>query len=153
MVNTRMLLLCDHYDVDRGDWMALAFVLAQEWVPGLQTAQARTGPGLKWGDYEKVRARVAIDCVMREQNRNELDAATFLLRRTAWRKYSSRPSSWGRHASPSIATLAQAKTLLRQAQKAHPAWCRIFEAAVRYQVKKDACAPITLADVERVDYS
>jgi hypothetical protein len=129
----RLMLLCDHYEIEQGNWIMLASLLARDYVPGLQTMRARPGPKTKWGPIDTARANLAIDKISRTQNCTQADAAQRLFRRTQWLNRAS-----------------SAQSLLRRAQEADPRWIQMLDHAIRYQAKKGPEDEITLVEIEQI---
>jgi hypothetical protein len=106
----RMMLLCDHYEIEAGNWIMLACLLARDHVPGLQTMRDRPGPKMKWGPYTAARAKLAIEYVTTTHSCTQLDAAKRLFRRTIWAKQSpSAPSLLRRVFRPGAARATSAE--------------------------------------------
>lgn len=58
--------LCAAHGVELGDWLDLAFELAEEYVPGFRVAKPAGRP-IEWSEYEKAEFRLTVDD-MREAN-------------------------------------------------------------------------------------
>jgi hypothetical protein len=60
VIARKMLLLCDHFGIVRGDWLALACRLAALCVPGLRNAR-KPGRPTKWSAWDREVLKAAFD--------------------------------------------------------------------------------------------
>jgi hypothetical protein len=89
----KMLLLLDHYRIDRDDperWFALAFSLAMDHVEGMKIAQKPKDPGAprEWGELKLARLYFEIDDIRRESGLSISDSCEEILGdHNRWKHY------------------------------------------------------------------
>ena len=113
----RMMLLFDHYGIDdHSNWVALAFALARDHVPGLRIMKDRPGAKRKWTPTDAARLQLALGKIMGERNVTKTHAARILVKQDPW-------SSMAKTAA----------TLLRRAQDVDNRWVKVMEDAARFR--------------------
>jgi hypothetical protein len=80
--------LFEHYGLDpaKRDWRALALALADTHVPAFMPPAKKSGPKLRWGPFEKVEVRIAVEQLLAQQpQRHSVTwACSQLARREPW---------------------------------------------------------------------
>lgn len=71
----RLMLLCDYYEVPRGEWLHLSYQLAQDFVPGFKE-QGKPGRSQIWNSYLRGRLAYEVDAMIAKNSRLSVDSAT-----------------------------------------------------------------------------
>ena len=106
------------YEVNQGDWVSLAFRLAQAHVPGFKVVDPPGRPP-EWGPHENAGFHIDVDAVIDERHLTVVEAIKIVIRMESWAKKTS-PMNM--------------VALERRYYSADPAWVKIVKDARAYEI-------------------